>query len=294
MSTPRRLSAIILPVALGLALTLGGATQSTAAQAPVGLGSAGSYAVLAGSTVTNTGPSTLNAAVGVSPGSAITGFPPGLLSGGTIHSADSAAAQAQAAVTTAYNDAAGRTTSATVTADLGGQTLVAGVYTGGSLAITGTLILDGKGDPNSVFVFQAASSLTTASSSKVSLINGASSCNVFWLVTSSATLGTNSTFVGTVLALASITATTGASISGHLFARNGAVTLDSNNVKSSACSSSTTGTTGATHTTPSVPGRPLPGTGKASTVTIKAALLVTVLGGLTLLAVRRSPRRNQL
>ena len=208
---------------------------ANAAQAPVGLGTAASFAVLAGTTVTNTGPSTIRGDLGVSPGTAVTGFPPGTVSNGAIHTADVVAGQAQAAVTTAYIDAAGRSSSGRVSADLGGQTLVAGVYTGGALALNGTLTLDARGNPGAVFVFQAASTLITGSTSKVALIGGATACNVFWQVGSSATLGTNSVFVGTVLALTSVSATTGASITGRLLARNGAVTLDSNVVTTPTC-----------------------------------------------------------
>ena len=124
---------------------------------------------------------------------------------------------------------------ATVSADLGNQTLLPGVYTSASsLGLTGELVLDGGGDSAAVFIFQAGSSLTTASGSRVSLINGANACNVFWQVGSSATLGTGSVFVGNLLALTSITATTGANVEGRLLARNGAVTLDTNVVTSPA------------------------------------------------------------
>lgn len=247
----RRLTAVVASAALLLAFTgllMGNSGQSAdAATAPVGLGTAGSYAVLAGSEVTNTGTSTVNANVGVSPGTSVGGFPPGIITGGgVIHSADAPAGQAQSDLTIAYNDAASRSTTNTVTADLGGQTLVSGVYTGGALALTGTVVLDAQGDPNAVWVFQAASSLITASSSRVSLLNGADACNVFWQVTSSATLGTDSTFVGTVLALTSITANTDATIAGRLLARTGAVTLDSNTFTSAACSASAVTTTTAT------------------------------------------------
>ena len=218
-----------------------------AAQAPVGLGVAASFAVLAGTTVTNTGPSTIGGDLGVSPGSAVTGFPPGAVSNGSIHAADALAGQAQAAVTTAYIDAAGRSSSGTVSADLGGQTLIPGVYTGGALALNGTLTLNAQGNPSAVFVFQGASTLITGSGSRVALTGGATACNVFWQVGSSATLGTNSTFVGTVLALTSVSATTGASISGRLLARNGAVTLDSNAVTAPVCAAVTpTGTASPT------------------------------------------------
>ncbi len=238
-----RFSGIFLVVALALAVTVVGGSQAGAAQAPVGLGTATSFAVLAGTTVTNTGPSTISGDLGVSPGTAVTGFPPGTVSNGTVHAADAVAAQAQADLTTAYNDAAGRTPFTTVSADLGGQTLVSGVYRGGALGLTGTLTLNAQGDPNAVFIFQAGSTLITASSSRVAVINGAQACNVFWQVGSSATLGTNSVFVGTVLALTSVTAATGASVAGRLLARNGAVTLDSNTVTRSTCAAAPPSTT---------------------------------------------------
>lgn len=154
---------------------------------------------------------------------------------GTTHIADAAAAQAQTDTATAYNDAAGRSAGTTVTADLGGQTLASGVYGGATLSLTGTLKLDAQGDSTAVWVFQAASTLTTASSSTVQLINGADPCNVFWQVGSSATLGTSSTLAGTILANTSITATTGATINGRLLAGTGAVTLDTNTVTTTAC-----------------------------------------------------------
>jgi hypothetical protein len=186
----------------------------------------------------------------VSPGSAVTGFPTGKLTSGTIHKADAVAGQAESDVTTAYNDAAGRTPFVSEPADLGGKTLVAGVYRGGAIGLTGTLTLNAQGDPNAVFIFQAASTVITASGSRVTLINGASACNVYWKVGSSATLGTNSTFVGTVLALTSISAKTGASVQGRLLARNAAVTLDDNTITGPNCGGTTTPTTTSPTTTP--------------------------------------------
>jgi len=243
-------------ITLSLALTVAmaaiaavGVGPAAAATAPVGLGTAGSFAVLAGSTVTNTGPSVINGDLGVSPGTSITGFPPGLVNG-TQHSADAVALQAQKDLTIAYNDAAGRAPTATVTADLGGQTLVAGVYTGTTLSLTGTLTLDAQGNPNAVFIFQSAKTLITASASRIVLINGADPCNVFFQVGSSATLGTNSVFVGTILALTSITANTGATVAGRLLARNGAVTLDSNTITRPNCSVASTTSASTTSTSP--------------------------------------------
>ncbi len=195
----------------------------------------GNFAVLAGSTVTNTGSTTVAGDVGVSPGTAITGFPPGMVSG-SIHKADSAAAEAQAALTAGYVDAAGRTGGTPVAGDLVGQTLTAGVYTSSSsLAESGDLTLDAKGNTDAVFIFQIASTLTTGSGSHIILANGAKACNVFWQVGSSATLGTNSVFKGNILALTSITVTTGVNVEGRVLARNGAVTLDTDVITGCTC-----------------------------------------------------------
>lgn len=227
----RLLAAVLCCAAAALALPALG----HAAQPPVDLGGAGSFAVLGGSTVTNTGPSVLTGDLGVSPGAAIVGFPPGLVIGAT-HAADAVASQAQGALTAAYNDAAGRTPITSVPADIGGLTLTAGVYNSASaMGLTGDVTLDAEGDPGAVFIFQAGSTLITASGSRVLLVNGASPCNVFWQVGSSATLGTATAFNGNVMALTSITATTGATVNGRLLARNGAVTLDTNVVTRAPC-----------------------------------------------------------
>lgn len=218
-----------------LACAVAGQSPAYAADAPVGLGTATPYSVLAGTTVTNTGPSTLGANLGVSPGSAITGFPPGLVSGAT-HRGDAAAGQAQLDLTTAYNDAAGRAMTASVAGDLVGQTLTPGVYKStGPLALSGALTLNGQGNPNSVFIFQVASTLTTASASSIVLTNSAQACNIYWQVGSSATLGTSSTFKGTIMALTSISATTNAKFEGRALARNGQVSLDTNVFTMPAC-----------------------------------------------------------
>jgi hypothetical protein len=197
----------------------------------VDLGTASSFGVLAGTTVTNTGPSVILGDLGVSPGTAVTGFPPGSVADGTIHVADGVAAGAQSDLTTAYNQAAG-TPSTPVPAFIGaGQTLLPGAYNAtSSLEVGGALTLDGGGDPNAVFIFQAGSTLITDSASSIVLTNGAKACNVFWQVGSSATLGTGSFFQGSILALTSITVTTGDAIVGRALARNWAVTLDTNNI----------------------------------------------------------------
>jgi hypothetical protein len=205
------------------------------AKAEVVLGTAGNFAVLGGSTVTNTGLSVIvGGNVGVSPGSAITGFPPGIVVPPfTTHAADAVALQAQNDLTTAYNTAAGLTPTQNLTGtNLGGLTLTPGVYSFSSSAqLTGTLTLNDEGNPNAQFVFQIGSTLTTASNSSVVTINGGTmpGCDVFWQVGSSATLGTGTAFEGHILALTSITMNTGASIlDGSALARNGAVTLDDN------------------------------------------------------------------
>jgi hypothetical protein len=206
--------------------------SAPAGQAPVALGSATTFAVLAGSTVTNTGATTVNGNLGLSPGTAVTGFPPGVVNG-TIHAGDPAAAQAQLDLTVAYGDAAGRTVGAIgLAGNLGGRTLTPGLYKStSSLEISsGDLTLDAQGDVNAVFIFQMASTLTTTSARQVILSGGAQAANIFWQVGSSATLGTTSVFKGNILAMASITVTTGATVEGRLLARTAAVTLDSNTI----------------------------------------------------------------
>jgi hypothetical protein len=197
------------------------------------LGAASTFVILAGSTVTNTGATTtIVGDVGVSPGSAITGLPAGQPTGGSTHAADAAAASAQTALTTTYNDLAGRARNATMTGvNLGGRTFRTGVFFWSSSAqLTGAVTLDAQGDPNAVFIFQIGSTLTTASSSSVVLIGGADAKNVFWQIGSSATLGTATAFRGNIVALASITLNNGATLSGRALARNGGVTLDANAV----------------------------------------------------------------
>lgn len=224
------IAAIALIIAIG---ALAGRTVNAATPA-VGLGTAGTFSVLAGTAVTNTGPTTVDRDVGVHPGTSVTGFPPGIV-GGTTHTGDGVALQAQSDLVIAYNDAAGRTPFSVVTGDLGGQSLGGGVYRGGALGLTGVLTLDGQNDPSSVWIFQAASSLVTASTSYVSFVRGASPCNVFWQIGSSATLGTGSTFVGTIMALTSITVADGVTIYGRALARNGNVTLINDRFLTSAC-----------------------------------------------------------
>jgi type VI secretion system secreted protein VgrG len=205
------------------------------------LGSAQSYAVLGGSTVTNTGSSVLWGDLGVFPGTAITGFGPvdggpGTVNG-TIHAGDSAALQAQSDLASAYSLIAGQVATQDLTGlDLGGMTLTPGVYRFSSSAgLTGALTLDAQGDPNARFDFQIGSTLISASNASVHFINGGSGGNTYWQVGSSATLGTGTSFAGHILASDSITLTTGVSITdGNALARTGAVTLDSNMIKTEA------------------------------------------------------------
>ena len=207
----------------------GGEVRLSAMAVAPPLGAAGPFAVLGASTVTNTGPTVVNGDLGVSPGSAVVGFPPGIVTG-TIHAANATSLAAQNSIVTAYNALAGQPCDVNLTGiDLGGLTLTPGAYCFSSSAqLTGTLTLDAQGNPGAVWVFQIGSTLTTASGSNVVFINGGQSCGAFWQVGSSATFGTATAFAGNVLALASITMTTGATNSGGLFARTGAVTLDTN------------------------------------------------------------------
>ncbi len=298
IAATRRIGATLIAITMAALLTVG--SVATAAIVPtVLLGTSAGYAVLGGSTVTNTGNSVLNGSLGLSPGTSITGFPPGIVvPPGTIDNANAAAAQAQSDLTAAYVDAAGRPLNATTTADLGNLILVGGVYAGpskGALSLTGPLTLDGAGDPNSVFIFQTDSTLITASSSTVTLINSAQECNVFWQVGSSATLGTSSVFAGNILALTSITVTTGVTVHGRALARNGAVTLDTDTFIQPTCalgipttttSSTTTtapgGTTttvaGGTTSTTAAPITGLPFTGSPISVTLLIAATTLTLG----------------
>lgn len=204
---------------------------------PVDLGTASAFAVLGASTVTSTGATTIDGDLGVSPGTAITGFPPGIVSNGTIHAADAVASQAHSDLTTAYTNAAAQPCGTDLTGqDLGGLTLTPGVYCFNTSAqLTGILNLDAQGDPRAVWIFKIGTTLTTASGSIVSLIGKAQSCNVFWQIGSSATLGTTTHFAGNILALTSITLVNGSTVEGRALARNGAVTLDTNAVNLPPC-----------------------------------------------------------
>lgn len=243
------IAAMLVTTFVALAIST---SAASAAQPPVNLRTADAFAILAGSAITNTGPSTINGDMGLAPGSAVSGFPPATLNG-TAHITDAVASIAQNDLTTAYNDTAGRGPVTAIPADIGGLTLTSGVYGQSSaLGLTGAVTLDAQGDPNSVFIFQAGTSLITASASSVRMINGAQACNVFWKVGSSATLGTTSTMVGNVMALSSITLNNAVTVQGRILARNGAVTLINDTITRVPCAAGTVGGPG---------GPPIPGSG---------------------------------
>jgi Ice-binding-like/VPDSG-CTERM motif len=214
--------------------------NATADPMAINLGSDSSFAVLAGSGITVAGAvdsTTINGDIGTFPTTSITGLGNVVLNG--VNQAGNAVTQnAQNDLTTAFSAGAGQTATMTYApaSGLGGLTLTAGVYSDPtSFGLTGTLTLNAQGNPNAIFIIQTGSSLLTASGSSVVLINGAQACNVFWVVGSSATLGTDTDFMGTILALTSITADTGATVDGSLLAENGAVTLDDNTITMPTC-----------------------------------------------------------
>jgi hypothetical protein len=253
----------------------------------VNLATATPFAVLAGTTVTNTESSTISGDLGVDPGSAVTGFPPGIVEPPlTTYAADSVALGAQNDLTTAYKQAAGEGPPTQEGADLTGLTLTPGVYdtsSDGALGLTGALTLNGEDDPNAVFIFQTGSNLTAGTSSTVSLIGGASACNVFWQVGASATLN-GPTFVGTVMALTTITVGSGVTVDGRVLARNGEVTLIDDTINASVCSTTSTPTPTPTPSPTTTPGTrvPVPATGAGGTSGFGGGSLL-LLGGLVLL-----------
>ena len=266
---------------LALLVAIPGSAQAATA---VDLGTASSFAVLAGSVITNTGPSTLNGDLGTYPTTTITGTG-SITVTGTNHAGDAVTQGAQTDLTTAYNTAAGEAPTLPIVADLAGQTLTPGVYnSASSLGLSGELTLNGGGDPNAVFVFQAGSTLTTGSGSLVTLTNGTQPCNVFWQVGSSATIGTGSTFVGTIMAYTSITLTTGATMQGRALARNGAVTLDTNTITRPICAAAPTPTPTPTPSASQVTATPrgAVSTGDGSTSGTIGNAAYVVAGGLAL------------
>jgi hypothetical protein len=247
------------------------------AQTTVGLGTASSFAVLAGSGITNTGATTITGDVGTFPTPAETGFGSVTLNGAN-DAGNSVTQGAQNDLVTAYNDATGQTPASTIPTELGGSTLSGGVYNSaaGTFGLTGTLTLNGQGDATTVFIFDAASTFITASSSNIVLENGAQACNVFWVVGSSETLGTNTSLVGTTLALTSITLDTGATVAGRELARNGAVTMDANTITVPICSASAPTTTVPATTTTTVPATTTTTVPATTTTTVPATTTTTV------------------
>lgn len=261
-------------IALIVSMVFGFVPANVLAASVPRLGSAANFTVLAGSTITNTGPSVITGNLGLKPGSSVTGFPPGSVTA-TQHVADAVALKAKNDLVTAYNDAASAPTTSDLTGqDLGNKNLTPGVYRFSSSAqLTGPLTLSGKG----VFIFQIGSALTTASHSTVLLRNGAQACSVFWQVTSSATLGSGTQFQGNLLALSSITMVTGADLIGRALARNGALTLDTNRITppSGNCDTSTGTVT---------PGKPDTG---SATGDIPYGALAMIGGGVALIIAGR-------
>ncbi|MDP9493801.1 MAG: ice-binding family protein [Actinomycetota bacterium] len=266
-------------------------TANAAIVPTVPLGTSAAFSVLGAQTVTNTGDTVLAGSVGVSPGPDVVGFPPGIVQPpGTIEETTPVAASAQADSTAAYLNAQGRPINATTTNDLSGLTLVGGVFEApsqGPLSLTGTLTLDGEGDPNSVFIFQTDSTLITGSGSVVALINGAQECNVFWQVGSSATLGSGSTFVGNILALTTISLQANVTVHGRALAQTGEVTLIDDTFTQPLCDLSapttTTAAGGATTTAAGGTGTTgplteLPTTGSSTGLSLLVAVIVLVLG----------------
>lgn len=231
-SGPRRRIATIVAGAAAALLAFAGNTQATA---PVDLGTAAGFAVMAGTTVTSAGVSTLTGDLGVAPGTAITGFPPGTVNGG-LHPGDAPAVQAHADLAAAYQDAVGRGPEIPITGDLGGVTLAPGVHAAGAaLTVTGDVTLDAGGDPDAIFVLKAGSTLGTSAGSHVVLAGRAQACNVLWQVGSSATLGASSALAGTILASTSISFGDGVHVRGRALARDGAVTLINDTIAVEPC-----------------------------------------------------------
>jgi Ice-binding-like len=260
---------------LVLLMPLTGTAQAAITAVP--LGTADGFAVLAGAGITNTGPTTVTGDMGSYPTVAETGMASVTLTG-VNHAGDGVAQKAKTDLVTAYNVAAGESPATPIAADLAGLTLNPGVYnSASSIGLSGALTLNAGGDPNAVFVFQAGSSLTTASGSQVNLVNGASACNVYWQVGSSATLGTGSSFRGSILALTSITLTTGATTVGRVLARNGAVTLDTNTITKPQCLqvTPTAPTTTASPTPKATATKKATPTTKATTTTVAPVAVTT-------------------
>ena len=259
MSSPIHPKRGIAGIILALAFALFAVPAAVAA--PVNLATVSPFVVLGGTTVTNTGPSVLNGDLGVAPGTALTGFGLPAVVNGATHENDAVAAQAQSDLTNAYDVAAGQAVlpandlSGT---DLGNRKLAPGAYQYSSDALlTGALTLDAEGDPNAQFVFLIGSELKTESASSVVLVNGASPCNVYWQVGSSADIGTTTAFQGSLMALTSISLKNGATVVGRMLARNGQVSLINNVLTAPQCATGSVTPPGSVPT----PGAGTPGSG---------------------------------
>ena len=277
----------------GIALAMGfafAAVPAAAQAAPVNLATVSPFVALGGAAVTNTGPSVLDGSLGVAPGTALVGFGLPATVNGATHNNNGVAQQAQADLITAYDAAAGQPVLAgndLTGTNLGNRTLTAAAYRYTSSAqLTGVLTLDGQGDPDAQFVFQIASALTTAPASSVALINGASPCNVFWQVGSSATLDTTTAFQGNLMALTSISLNDAAMVRGRVLARNGQISLINNVLDASMCGAraATTPATGTAATPGTGPGTGIgPGTGtvpgRITTTAAPASSTTTPRGG---------------
>jgi hypothetical protein len=277
MSNPTRLKRF-RSAGIALAISCAFVAVPTAAQAAaVNLGTASPFVVLAGSTVTNTGPSVLNGDLGVAPGTALVGFGLPAVVNGARHANDGVAKNAKSDLTTAYNVAAGQPVAPAndlTGTDLGNRVLNAGAYRYTSSAqLTGALTLDAQGDPNAQFVFEIASALTTASASSVVLVNGASPCNVYWQVGSSATLGTTTAFQGNLMALTSISLNNGATVIGRMLARNGQISLINNVLSASGCGTGSGGGGGTGGTGGGGTGNGGPGDGTGRTTRNGTAIM---------------------
>lgn len=280
MKVRKRVRSISILLTIALVAMLAAPAVGMAAEPTVPLGTVQDFAVLSAATITNTGATTIVGDIGVSSGTAITGFDEITLDGAP-HIYDDVAIAAHNDLIVAYDNASAREqTGPLVAVELGDLTFGPGVYQSADrLEITSTLTLDASGDPEAVFIFRSLSTLVTAPDSSVVLINGARFCRVFWVVPDAATLGTNSTFVGHIFAGTGIQAMSGARVEGQLLTRTGAVTLDNNVITNDWCAAAITPTTSSTTGTPrTVVGGQLPETATPWYNLLLASIAVLMLG----------------